>query len=144
MNAWDRVAWPTKSPDGLCVTHYAPAAVSLVHPLVPPDLIDKGNHTGVVQLKVGTVNILTAADGPRGIPAHHVSGRIEFLCLQAVKLKYLCLGIQESTAKDGSYMCGSILRLVGGGCPSRNKRFEFWLNLDLPLFVDGKFQERLC
>ena len=94
MNYWERVAWPTLSPEGLCVTHYAPPADFLVHPLVPPDLIDKGNHAGFVQLKVGTVDILTAADGPRGIAAHHVSGRIEFLCLQAVKLKYMCLGIQ--------------------------------------------------
>ena len=144
MDYCDRVAWPTLSPEGLCVTHYAPAADFLVHPLVPPDLIDKGNHTGAVQLKVGTVNLLTAADGPRGMPAHHMSGRIEFLCLQAVKLKYSCLGIQESTAKDVSYMCDSILRLVGGRCPSRNKRVECWLNLDLPYFVDGKLQQRFC
>ena len=64
INAYDRVAWPTKVHDGLCVTHYAPAADVLVHLLVPPDVIENGRHTGVVQLRVGTVNILSATDGP--------------------------------------------------------------------------------
>ena len=136
----DRHAWPVLSIDGWCITDYPPAADHVVHPLVPPVQEDK-TRVGHVRLKIGSVNVLTLADGPRNQRSLFVTGRLEFLCHQASMLKYCVLGVQESTAKPGSYISGHFVRLVGGGCPSRKRRVEFWLSVDQPYFIDRKHKQ---